>query len=95
MRVLLQCLFLIILTLELLDTHKANSKYYNPHTFDPQQLEYQNDIRLASRDELPDHISNEDMAEALHSNIFMTELTWPSIFFGAWAAMEPDVRRIN
>ena len=23
-----------------LDTHMANSKYYNPHTFDPQLLEY-------------------------------------------------------
>ena len=69
----------------------ANSKYYNPHTFDPQRLEYQNDVRLAVRDELPDHISNEDVYEVMYHTIFMTELTWPSLFFGAWSAMEPDV----
>jgi hypothetical protein len=43
------------------------------------------------RDELPDNISNEEIAETIHSHMFMTELTWPSIFFGAWAAFEPDV----
>ena len=72
----------------------ANSKYYNPHTFDPQSLEYQRDVRLAVRDELPTDISNEDIAESMYANMFMTELTWPSLFFGVWAAMEPDVRII-
>ena len=33
-----------------LDTRMANSKYYNPHTFDPQQQDYQQDVRLAVRD---------------------------------------------
>ena len=36
-----------------LDTKMANSKYYNPHTFDPQLLEYQEDVRLLTRDEIP------------------------------------------
>lgn len=43
------------------------------------------------RDELPDEIDAADLAENLHGYMFMTELTWPSLFFGAWAAFEPDV----
>lgn len=69
----------------------ANSKYYNPHTFDPQRLDYQNDVRLAVRDELPDHIDSADIAEATYANMMMTEMTYPPIFFGTWAAWEPDV----
>jgi hypothetical protein len=68
-----------------------NSKYYNPHLFDPQRLEYQQDVRLAVRDELPSEIDASDLAESAYGYFFMTELTWPSIFFGTWAAFEPDV----
>ncbi len=76
-----------------LDTKAANSKYYNPHTFDPQQNDYQQDVRLAVRDELPQELDSSDMAEYMYANLFMTELTWPSFFFGTWAAFEPDVRK--
>lgn len=75
----------------LLDTKLANSKYYDPHLFDPQRLDYQEDVRLAVRDELPDELDASDIAEAMHGHLVLTELTWPSIFFGTWAAMEPDV----
>ena len=78
-----------------LDTKQANSKYYNPYTFDPQTLDYQEDVRLAVRDELPDEIDSSDMAEYMYANLFMTELTWPSLFFGTWAAFEPDVRILS
>ena len=73
-----------------LDTKAANSKYYNPHTFDPQQEDYQQDVRLNVRDELPDEIDSADIAESMYANLMMTEMTWPSLFFGAWAAWEPD-----
>lgn len=69
----------------------ANSKYYNPHTFDPQRLDYQEDVRLAVRDELPDKIDSGDIGEYMYANMALTELVWPPIFFGAWAAFEPDV----
>ena len=76
----------------LLDTKQANSKYYNPHTFDPQSIDYQKDVRLSLRDELPDEIDASDIAESMYANMFMTELTWPPFFTGTWAAFEPDVR---
>ena len=69
----------------------ANSKYYNPHTFNPENLAYQEDIRLNSRDELPSEIDSTDIAESMYSQIFMTELTWPPLFWGGWSAFEPDV----
>ena len=74
-----------------LDTHAANSKFYNPHTFDPQTLDYQEDVRLAVRDELPDEVDASDIAENLYHQIFMGELIWPPMFFGGWSAFEPDV----
>ena len=52
--------------LDHLDTRMANSKYYNPHTFDPQNLDYQKDVRLSLRDELPDEIDAADLAENLY-----------------------------
>mmetsp|Transcript_15346 Transcript_15346/g.20768 ORF Transcript_15346/g.20768 Transcript_15346/m.20768 type:complete len:234 (+) Transcript_15346:52-753(+) len=73
-----------------LDTKMANSKYYNPQTFDPQNLDYQQDIRLNSRDEVPDEIDAADFAEDMYGQIFMTELTWSPLFFSTWAAFEPD-----
>merc|ERR1712166_851738 len=73
-----------------LDTHMANSKYYNPHTFDPQLLEYQEDVRLLQRVELPDEIESSDVAENLYGQVFMTELLWPPMVYGGWAAFEPD-----
>lgn len=72
----------------------ANSKYYDPHQFDPTRLDYQEDVRLSVRDELPDEIDASDIAEAMQAGLVMTELTWPSLFFGAWAAWEPDVRNL-
>ena len=74
-----------------LDTKMANSKYYNPHTFNPENLAYQEDIRLNSRDELPSEIDSTDIAESMYAQMFMTELTWPPLFWGGWSAFEPDV----
>ena len=74
-----------------LDSHMANSKYYNPHHFDPASLDYQNDIRLATRDEQPTDPDLSDITESLYAQIFHTELLYPPIFFGGWAAFEPDV----
>ena len=73
-----------------LDTKMANSKYYNPHTFDPTNMDYQQDVRLAVRDELPSEVDASDIAESLYNQMVMTELTWPSFFFGLWSAFEPD-----
>jgi hypothetical protein len=42
-------------------------------------------------EELPDEIDSSDMAEYMYANLYMTELTWPSLFFGTWAGFEPDV----
>ena len=59
-------------------------------------MDYQKDIRLTTvRDELPDNLDSSDLAEAMYANLFMTELTWPSLFFGAWAAWEPDVLQLR
>ena len=74
-----------------LDTKQANSKYYNPTTFDPQALDYQQDVRLAVRDEIPDEIDSTDIAESIYNQLIMGELTWTTFFFGGWAAFEPDV----
>ena len=82
----------IKLILDHLDTVQANSKFYNPYTFDPTQQDYQRDVRLAVRDELPSEIDAADVGENWYAYLYMTELTWPSLFFGAWAAFEPDVR---
>ena len=48
-------------------------------------------MRLAVRDELPTEIDSGDVAESMYNYMFMTEMVWPSLFFGTWAAMEPDV----
>lgn len=72
-------------------TSAANSKHYNPYTFDPSQMDYQNDVRLATRDQLPDEFDAADIAEAMYLNLFVTELTWPALFLGLWSAFEPDV----
>ena len=48
-------------------------------------------MRLAVRDELPTEIDAADIAESMYAFLFMTELTWPPLFFGTWAAFEPDV----
>ena len=74
-----------------MDTRQANSKYYNPHTFDPQMLDYQRDVRLSVRDELPDEIDSADVAESMYGQLFHTELVWPVVWFGGYAAFEPDV----
>lgn len=52
-------------------------------------------MRLAIKDELPAELDATDLAEATHGYLFMTELTWPSLFFGTWAAFEPDVYSIQ
>ena len=68
----------------------ANSKYYNPHTFDPQNQDYQRDVRLSVRDELPDSFDSADIAESVYGQLFHTELVWPVVFFGVYSAFEPD-----
>ena len=68
----------------------ANSKYYNPHTFDPQTLDYQRDVRLSVRDELPDEFDSADISENVYAQLFHTELVWPVFFFGIYSAFEPD-----
>jgi hypothetical protein len=74
-----------------LDTKQANSKYYNPYTFDPQHADYQKDVRLSVRDELPDELDASDVAESMYAYMFMTEMTWSPFFAGTWGAWEPDV----
>ena len=69
----------------------ANSKYYNPNTFDPKNMDYQRDVRLSVRDELPDEFDSADITESLYGQLFHTELVWPVVFFGVYAAFEPDV----
>ena len=78
-----------------MDTKGANSKYYNPATWDPQTMDYQEDIRLASREELPDEMDAADISESIYNQLFSTELTWPPMFFGIWAAGEPDVSNLS
>ena len=73
------------------DTRRANSKYYNPQSFDPASMDYQRDVRLAVRDELPTEINAEDITESMYAQIFSSELVWPPLFFSTWAAFEPDV----
>ena len=41
--------------------------------------------------ELPDEMDAADISESLYNQLFQTELTWPPLFFGIWAAAEPDV----
>ena len=67
------------------------SHHYNPDKFDPWNLDYQQDVRLAVRDEMPDEPDASDVSESLYSQMFHTELVYPPIFFGGWAAFEPDV----
>ena len=74
----------------MLDTKLANSKFYNPVLFDPQTFDYQQDVRLSTRDELPAEIDSADIAEAMYNHLYSTELWWPAMFFGFWAAWEPD-----
>ena len=69
-----------------MDTYAANSKYYNPYTWDPQNQDYQNDVKLSTRDELPDDIDAEEIAERMYANMFATEVTWPPFFFLVFAA---------
>lgn len=54
-------------------------------------MDYQRDVRLAVRDELPDNIDSADVSESLYNQLFHTELVWPVIFYGGYAAFEPDV----
>lgn len=54
-------------------------------------MDYQKDVRLAVRDELPTDINAEDITESLYSQVFLSELTWSPIFYVGWAAFEPDV----
>ena len=35
-----------------------------------------------------------DISESLYAQLFHTELTWPPMFFGIWAAAEPDVSHL-
>ena len=44
---------------------------------------------------MPDELDSSDIAESFYSHLFSTELTWPPMFFGIWAAGEPDVSFIH
>ena len=57
-------------------------------------MDYQNDVRLSVRDELPDEIDSSDIAENIYGQLFHTELVWPVVFFGVYSAFEPDVSLI-
>ena len=50
----------------MLDVEAANSKHYNPHHFDPSNADYQADVRMSVRDELPSEIDSADVAEAMY-----------------------------
>lgn len=45
---------------------------------------------MARSDEIPTEIDTSDIVENFYAIIVYTELTWPSLFFGGWAAFEPD-----
>ena len=59
-----------------MDTKAANSKFYNPHTFDPEMEGYMDDVRLNVRDQLPDELDSADVAEFMYMNMMETGLTW-------------------
>ena len=42
------------------------------------------------RDELPSEIDSTEIAESLYGQVIMSELTWPTLFFGIWSTQEPD-----
>ena len=58
-------------------------------------MDYQKDVRLSLRDELPDEIDSADVAESLYGQLFHTELVWPVVWFGGYSAFEPDVSTVN
>ena len=74
----------------LLDYDLAKSKFYDPYSYDPQNMDYQQDIRMTTRDEQPDEIDIADIAEGIYYTIFKTEIVWTVVFFSTWAAFEPD-----
>ena len=43
-----------------MDAKRANSKYYNPYSFDPLEEEYQQDIRLKNHRVQPSEYSLSD-----------------------------------
>lgn len=45
---------------------------------------------MASRDDIPEDINTEDIAENIYYMIFKTEIIWTASFFGIWSAFEPD-----
>ncbi len=66
-------------------------KYYDPYSHDPQQEDYQDTIVMADRmGGIPDEINSSDIAESVFYTIFKTEITWTVLFFGGFAAFEPD-----
>ena len=81
---------LTLIILGQLDVRQANSKYYNPHHFDPQNLDYQQDVRLSVRDEMPDELDAADIAETIYKSYVNTELLWSPFFAFTFAAFEPD-----
>ena len=72
------------------DFDRANSKYYDPYSYDPSNKDYQDDIRMSSRTLQPTDLDLSDVAESLFYNLFCTEVFWTTAFFGGWAAFEPD-----
>ena len=74
----------------IVDDKLANSKWYNPYSFDPSNLAYQEDIRMSHRDEVPDELDPSDIAENLYHLFCKTEFWYPSAFAIGWAAFEAD-----
>ena len=72
------------------DFSLATSKYYDPYSYDPQNADYQEDIRMHDRDSEPDELDFSDLAESVFYTLYQTEITWTVFFFAGWAAFEPD-----
>ena len=75
---------------DLMNPDLLKSKFYDPFQHDPQNMDYQEDIRMLTREEYPDEIDYSDIAESIYYTIFKTEIVWTVCFFAGWAAFEPD-----
>jgi len=45
----------------------------------------------STSNDFPDEMDASEFAENIYAHLMMTEMTWPSLFLGTWAAFEPDV----
>ena len=75
---------------DLINPELLKSKFYDPFQHDPQNMDYQEDIRMIEREMYPEQIDYSDIAESVYYTIFKTEIVWTVAFFAGWAAFEPD-----